>query len=50
MEQDQPKTRAELIAECVTLEDFQALGETLGYKPGWATHVFESKQAKEAQQ
>lgn len=47
---DMEKTRKEMMDECETLEDFQALGEKLGYKPGWAAHVFESKKIREAQQ
>lgn len=42
------KTRQEQIAECNTLEELQALGEKLGYKPGWSQHVWDSRQAKEA--
>ena len=32
--------RQKRIAECNTLEELQALGEELGYKPGWIRHRF----------
>jgi len=47
---EQQKTRKEMMDECETLADFEALGEKLGYKPGWAVHVFAAKQAREALQ
>ena len=36
--------RQKRIAECNTLEELQALGEELGYKPGWAVHVHQSRE------
>jgi hypothetical protein len=44
------KTRKELMDECTSLADFEALGEKLGYKPGWAAHVWQARQDKEALQ
>jgi hypothetical protein len=35
--------RQKRITECKTLEELQVLGEELGYKPGWAVHVMESR-------
>jgi hypothetical protein len=44
------KTRKEMMDECQSLEDYQRLAEKLNYKPGWAAHVWQARQAKEAQQ
>lgn len=33
------------LRACVTLEDFQALAAKRGYKPNWAIHVFNARQA-----
>lgn len=40
------KTRQELINECSTLEELQALGEKFGYRPNWANHVWTARQDK----
>lgn len=47
---EQQKTRKEMMDNCQTLEDYQRLAEKFGYKPGWAAHVFEAKQIREARQ
>lgn len=41
------RTKQERITDCKTLEELQALGEKLGYKPGWAVHVWGSRQTTE---
>lgn len=43
------KTRQEQIAECKTLEELQALGERLGYRRGWAEHLWHARQVRENQ-
>jgi hypothetical protein len=41
---------AELLKDCKTLEDFQALGAKIGYKENWAQHVFDARERAEAGQ
>jgi len=47
IERDRAKQfRAREEAACKTLEDWQALAESRGYKPGWAHHRFNARQGR----
>ena len=37
----------ELQQDCATLEQLKAFGEKRGYKPGWAQHIWDARQARQ---
>lgn len=43
--EERTRKRKEL-AQCRTLEELQALGEQRGYKPGWAHHIWRSREQR----
>jgi superfamily II DNA or RNA helicase len=40
------RARHKEVAQARTLEDLQSLGERRGYSPGWAFHIFRSRQVR----
>jgi hypothetical protein len=36
------------VSRCQSLEELVALGAQRGYKPGWAQHIWQARQARRA--